>query len=73
MSFAYSSNQQLKAAYKELAKSKNITMREVARRLGLSTPQQLNNKFNNKRISFDDMQKFLDVIGCSLEISFKDK
>ena len=73
MSFTYSDNQQLKAEYKELIKSKNISLTEVSRRLGLSTPQQLNNKFNNKRISFDDFQKFLDVVGCDFEITFKDK
>ena len=73
MSFIYSDNRQLKAAYKELIKSKNKTMKDVSRELGLSTPQQLNNKFNNKRISFDDMQKFLDAVGCSLEISFREK
>lgn len=73
MSFTYSNNQQIKAEYKELIKSKNITMKEVSERLGLTTPQQLNNKFNNKRLSFDDLKTFLDVIGCEYEISFKDK
>lgn len=73
MSFVYSDTQQLKTEYKELLKSKNITMKQVSERLELSTPQQLNNKFNNKRLSFDDLQKFLDVIGCDLEIAFKEK
>lgn len=73
MSFVYSSNQQVKAEYKELLKSKNVTMKQASELLELSTPQQLNNKFNNKRLSFDDLNKFLDVIGCEFEISFKDK
>lgn len=73
MSFTYSDNQQLKSEFKELIKSKNITMKQVSKRLELSTPQQLNNKFNNKRLSFDDLKQFLDVVGCEFEISFKDK
>lgn len=73
MSFTYSDNQQLKSEFKELIKSKNITMKQVSKRLDLSTPQQLNNKFNNKRLSFDDLKQFLDVVGCEFEISFKDK
>lgn len=48
-------------------------MKQVSKRLELSTPQQLNNKFNNKRLSFDDLKQFLDVVGCEFEISFKDK
>lgn len=73
MSFVYSNTQQLKTEYKELLKSKNITMKQVSERLELSTPQQLNNKFNNKRLSFDDLQKFLEVVDCDLEITFKEK
>lgn len=73
MSFVYSDTQQLKTEYKELLKSKNITMKQVSERLELSTPQQLNNKFNNKRLSFDDLQKFLDVIGYDFEITFKER
>lgn len=73
MSFIYSDTQQLKTEYKELLKSKNITMKQVSERLELSTPQQLNNKFNNKRLSFDDLQKFLDVVGYDFEITFKEK
>lgn len=73
MSFIYSDAQQLKTEYKELLKSKNITMKQASERLGLSTPQQLNNKFNNKRLSFEDLQKFLDIVGYSFEITFIEK
>lgn len=73
MTFTYSNNQQLKAEFKSLIKDKNLSMVEISKRLGLSTPQQLNNKLNNKRFSFDDLKQFLDVIDCEFEITFKNK
>ena len=73
MTFTYSDNQQLKTEFKNLVKDKNLSMVEISKRLGLSTPQQLNNKLNNKRFSFDDLKQFLDVIDCEFEITFKNK
>lgn len=73
MTFTYSDNQQLKTEFKNLIKDKNLSMVEISKRLGLSTPQQLNNKLNNKRFSFDDLKQFLDVIDCEFEITFKNK
>ena len=73
MTFTYSDNQQLKTEFKNLIKEKNLSMVEISKRLGLSTPQQLNNKFNNKRLSFDDLKQFLDVIDCEFEVTFKNK
>ena len=48
INFSYEDNKQLKEIYKELLKKNGLTMLEASKLLGLSTPQQLNNKFNNK-------------------------
>ena len=48
INFTYKDNKQLKEIYKELLKRNGMTMTEASQLLGLSTPQQLNNKFNNK-------------------------
>ena len=72
IAFDYLDNAQVKQNFKQLLKVKGYTMKEVSEKLGLSTPQQLNNKFNNKRLSLDDLNEFLRAVGCTLEISFKD-
>lgn len=73
MTFDYTDNTQLKENYKVLLKSKGFTMKKTSELIGLSTPQQLNNKFNNKRLSLEDLATALDAVGCTLEISFKEK
>lgn len=73
MTFDYTDNTQLKENYKVLLKSKGFTMKKDSELIGLSTPQQLNNKFNNKRLSLEDLATALDAVGCTLEISFKEK
>ena len=36
-------------------------------------PQQLNNKFNNKRLSFSDLKELCDIIDTDIFIELKDK
>lgn len=73
MTFDYTDSNQIKDNYKTLLKSKGFTMKRASELIGLSTPQQLNNKFNNKRLSLEDLAAALDAVGCTLEISFKEK
>lgn len=73
MTFDYTDNNQIKDNYKTLLKSKGFTMKRASELMGLSTPQQLNNKFNNKRLSLEDLAAALGAVGCTLEISFKEK
>ena len=63
INFSYEDNKQLKEIYKELLKKNGLTMLEASKLLGLSTPQQLNNKFNNKKISLSDLKNFLSIMG----------
>ena len=68
INFSYEDNKQLKEIYKELLKKNGLTMLEASKLLGLSTPQQLNNKFNNKKISLSDLKNFLSIMGYDYEI-----
>ena len=63
MSFIYSNNKQLKD-------DKGLTMTDIATKLNI-VPQQLQNKFNNKRIAFSDLAEWLDLVGYELVIDFK--
>lgn len=56
---------------KELLKRNGMTMTEASQLLGLSTPQQLNNKFNNKKVSLSDLKDFLGIMGYDYEIIIK--
>jgi hypothetical protein len=73
INFSYEDNKQLKEIYKELLKKNGLTMLEASKLLGLSTPQQLNNKFNNKKISLSDLKNFLSIMGYDYEITIKKK
>jgi hypothetical protein len=65
------STKALKEIYKELLKRNGMTMTEASQLLGLSTPQQLNNKFNNKKVSLSDLKDFLGIMGYDYEIIIK--
>ena len=71
INFSYEDNKQLKEIYKKLLKKNGLTMLEASKLLGLSTPQQLNNKFNNKKISLSDLKNFLSIMGYDYEITIK--
>ena len=70
--FIYEDNKQLKQEYKKILIENNITMTEVAKRMDI-LPQQLNNKFNNSRVSFADLKQWLNLIGYELQIDFVKK
>lgn len=72
MSFTYNTNKQLKDEYRKLLIDKGYTMTDIANKLNI-VPQQLQNKFNNKRIAFSDLSKWLDLVGYELVIDFKPK
>ena len=71
INFTYKDNKQLKEIYKELLKRNGMTMTEASQLLGLSTSQQLNNKFNNKKVSLSDLKDFLGIMGYDYEIIIK--
>lgn len=72
MSFVYKNNKQLKDEYKKLLIDKGLSMTDIADKLDI-VPQQLQNKFNNKRIAFSDLSEWLELVGYELEINFKPK
>lgn len=72
MSFLYRDNKQVRDEFKKMLIDKNISMVQVAGRLEI-VPQQLNNRFNNKRIALSDLQSWLDAVGCDLKIAFVDR
>lgn len=72
MAFIYKTNKQLKDEYRKLLIDSGLTMTDIAAKLNI-VPQQLQNKFNNKRIAFSDLAEWLDLAGYELVIDFKPK
>ncbi len=70
--FMYVDNQQIKEEFKKLAIEEKITMAEIAKRCDM-IPQELNNRFSNKRIAFSDLKLFLNACGYDLKIEFVKK
>ena len=68
--FIYHNNKQIKDEYKKLLIDKSVTLSDIAAKLDI-VPQQLQNKFYNKRIAFSDLAEWLDLIGYDLVIDFK--
>lgn len=67
--FIFSDNEQLKKEFKKIVIDEGLSMVEISKRLDI-LPQQLNNKFNNSRISFNDLKMFLSVCGYELQVDF---
>ena len=65
INFTYKDNKQLKEIYKELLKRNGMTMTEASQLLGLSTPQQLNNKFNNKKEIWELLSSSRSLLLCN--------
>ena len=63
--------QAIKRNLQRTTKRNGMTMTEASQLLGLSTPQQLNNKFNNKKVSLSDLKDFLGIMGYDYEIIIK--
>ena len=72
MSFIYKNNKQIKEEYRKLLIDKGVTLTDISNKLDI-LPQQLNNQFNNKRLSFSDLSKWLNLVGYDLLIDFKPK
>ena len=72
MAFIYQNNKQVKDEFRKMLIDKDVTMSQVAERLDI-IPQQLNNRFNNKRISLSDLQSWLNTVNCDLKITFVDR
>lgn len=70
--FVFENNKQLKNEFKKVIIDQNLTLTEVAKRCDL-IPQQLNNRLNNNRISFNDLKTFLNAAGYDLIIDFVKK
>ena len=67
--FKYEDNKQVKNEFKKIVIDENITMSEIADKLEI-VPQQLNNKFNNRRLALSDLKEWLNCIGYELHIDF---
>ena len=67
MSFIYKDNQQIRSEIKKTAIDHDIPLSKIANICGI-TPQQLNNRFNNKRLSLSDLSAWCDAMDCDLVI-----
>ena len=67
--FKFENNPQIKKEIKKLFIDENLKMTDVGKMCGL-IPQELNNRLNNKKLAFIDIQKYLDVCGYDLYIDF---
>ncbi|MGQ7688690.1 helix-turn-helix domain-containing protein [Streptococcus suis] len=54
---------------KELCEQMNISVSELARRIG-QTPQNFNKKLKRETVTFDDLKTIADVLGVKFEQSF---
>ena len=54
---------------KELCKRMNISVSELARRIG-QTPQNFNKKLKRETVTLDELKAFADVLGVKFEQSF---
>lgn len=54
---------------RELCDKKNISISELARRIG-QTPQNFGKKLKRDTVSFEEMKQIADVMGVTFEQSF---
>lgn len=54
---------------KELAKQMNISVAEIARRIG-QTPQNFNKKLKRETVNLEELQAIADVLGISFKQAF---
>lgn len=65
----YLCNDDLKKELKKILIDENMTLTDIADKLGISR-QQLNNLFLKTNFSFNDMHKICNTIGYNLDINF---
>lgn len=61
----YTDNNQIRKVIKDECRDQDVSLAEIARKLGM-LPQTLNGVLTKKHISFDDVQRIADVLGCDL-------
>lgn len=54
---------------RELCEKKNISLAELARRIGQS-PQNFNKKLKRDTVTFEELKQIADVMGVTFEQSF---
>lgn len=60
----------LKKSVQHLCIDKNISVSELARRLG-TTPQNFNQRLGRESLTWKDLHQIADVLNCRLNISFE--
>jgi DNA-binding Xre family transcriptional regulator len=62
----YNDKKDIRRAIKAAAALQGITLSDAARALNI-TPQELNDRFNRKQVSFDNMRDICRAIGCEID------
>ncbi len=70
--FIYRDNEQLKNEIKKSVIDNRTTNKAIADKLGI-TPQTYQHLINKKQLSFADVNKICDAMGCDLVIDFVPK
>lgn len=70
--FTYTDNKQLKNEIKKVIIDNNTTGKAIADKLGIS-PQTYQHLINKKQLSFADVNKICDAMGCKLVIDIVSK
>ncbi len=65
--FTYTDNEQLKNEIKKSVIDNRTTNKAIAEKLGI-TPQTYQHLINKKQLSFADVNRICDVMGCDLVI-----
>ena len=66
--FTYTDNEQLKKEIKKKKIDNGYTAKQIADKLGI-TPQTYQHLINKKQLSFADVNKIMQVMNCSLNIT----
>lgn len=64
----YTTHELLIIELKKAMLDRNVSQRELARRLDIS-PQNLNKLLHKKNFSFEDFKKILNAIECDMDIT----
>ncbi len=70
--FTYTDNEQLKNEIKKSVIDNRTTNKAIAEKLGI-TPQTYQHLINKKQLSFADVNKICDAMGCDLVIDIVPK
>lgn len=70
--FTYTDNEQLKNEVKKALIDNNTTGKAIADKLGIS-PQTYQHLLNKKQLSFADVKRICDAMGCDLVVNIVTK